>query len=70
MSGNRVKANLRRRKIKAFVSQVLANKMALFGTVVLRSVRALLVRLGRAAGRPARTPSGEHESHAGGCHGC
>ncbi len=35
MSGNRVKANLRRRKIKAFVSQVLANKMALFGTVVL-----------------------------------
>jgi peptide/nickel transport system permease protein len=35
MSGNRVKANLRKRKIKAFVSQVLANKMALFGTVVL-----------------------------------
>ena len=35
MSGNGVKANLRRRKIKAFVSQVLANKMALFGTVVL-----------------------------------
>lgn len=35
MSGNRVKANLRRRKIKAFVSQVLANKMALFGTIVL-----------------------------------
>ena len=35
MSGNGVKANLRRRKIKAFVSQVLANKMALFGTIVL-----------------------------------
>ena len=35
MSGNGVKANLRRRKIKAFVSQVLTNKMALFGTVVL-----------------------------------
>jgi peptide/nickel transport system permease protein len=35
MAKNDVKANLRKRKIKAFVSQVLANKMALFGTVVL-----------------------------------
>jgi hypothetical protein len=41
------------------------------GTIVLRSARALLVRLGRvAAGRPARTSSGEHGSHAGGCPGC
>ncbi|HPF19485.1 MAG: ABC transporter permease [Bacillota bacterium] len=35
MAGNSVKAKLRKRKIKAFVRQVLANKMALFGTVVL-----------------------------------
>jgi peptide/nickel transport system permease protein len=35
MAGNTVKANLRRRKIKEFVRQVLANKMALFGTAVL-----------------------------------
>ncbi len=35
MAGNDVKANLRRRKIKEFVHQVVANKMALFGTVVL-----------------------------------
>ncbi|HCU08783.1 MAG TPA: ABC transporter permease [Clostridiales bacterium] len=35
MAKNDVKAKLRKRKIKAFVSQVLANKMALFGTVVL-----------------------------------
>ena len=40
------------------------------GTVVLRSVRALLVRLSRAAGRPHRTSSREHGSHAGGCPGC
>ena len=35
MAKNDVKAKLRKRKIKAFIRQVLANKMALFGTVVL-----------------------------------
>ncbi|NCB42451.1 MAG: ABC transporter permease [Clostridia bacterium] len=35
MARNEVKANLRKRKIKDFVKQVVANKMALFGTLVL-----------------------------------
>lgn len=35
MAKNEVKANLRKRKIKDFIRQVLANKMALFGTIVL-----------------------------------
>lgn len=35
MARNEVKANLRKRKIKDFVKQVFANKMALFGTIVL-----------------------------------
>jgi len=35
MARNEVKSNLRKRKIKDFVKQVVANKMALFGTIVL-----------------------------------
>jgi hypothetical protein len=36
------------------------------GTIVLRSARALLVRLGRVTGRPPRTSSGRYGSHARG----
>ncbi len=40
------------------------------GTVVLRSVRALLLRVGRTAGRTSRPSSGGHGTHPGGCPGC